>query len=342
MTDRNAAFMHGFNMMMQMYGMRQQKDQAELKAKRDQETLDQNAQILKLKKDKATREEKAFKEELELKQLEKVQAQKKAESMNAFFKPGQQIAPNLAAGMGGQFSIDPRIMDMAKGLMQPSPAQQAYGPNSDVVKQIMNMGGTPPDPSKFGKPPTPETPSQLDVGKYASQLRKEFDASKVVKDYNEINFRYGVMKEAMAESKKTQNFVAVDQAVITTFNKMTDPDSVVRESEYIRTSSDLGIWNRLKGKIAKLRAGGAGLTQSDREALFKMAEKFMAVAKSKYQTQKQRYTGFFRESGLDPQKHFYSGLETQSTTSKITPPKDISKMSDEELAEELAKMQGKL
>lgn len=341
MTDRNTAFMRGFNMMMQIHGMKQQKDQAELRKNRQEKALAMEGQRLELEKKRATIAEQGFKNAQELKQAKAAADKLKQQRMQGFFQSPGQVAPGLAAGQGGQFSIMPDIMSMAKGLMQPSPAQKAYGPNTEVVRQIMNLGGKPPDPSKFGKPPAPETPSQLDVGKHAMQLRKEFDASKVVKDYNEINFRYGVMKEAMIESKKTKNFVAVDQAVITTFNKMTDPDSVVRESEYIRTSSDLALWHRLKGKIEKFRAGGAGLTQSDREALFKMAEKFMQVAKQKYQVQKQRYTGFFKQAGLDPQKHFFSGLQTQPTAPKVES-KDISSMSDEDIVRELARIRGQL
>ena len=48
---------------------------------------------------------------------------------------------------------------------------------------------------------------------------------------------------------------------------MTDPTSVVRESEYARTPENVPIINRMFGAIDKLKSGGAGLTNADREAL---------------------------------------------------------------------------
>jgi len=185
------------------------------------------------------------------------------------------------------------------------------------------------------KAKTEKQPSQLEAGKAAGQLRKEFEAQEPVKQFREISFRYDVMQEAMREATTTKNFVAVDQAIITTFNKMTDPDSVVRESEYIRTSSDLSLWNRLKGKIERFKAGGPGLTSQDREALFRMAKKFMAAAQRRYNIEKMRYEGFFKQSGLSPAKHFYPQATRPPTTRK-----NVSDMTDEELLQELMKLRG--
>jgi hypothetical protein len=64
-----------------------------------------------------------------------------------------------------------------------------------------------------------------------------------------------------------KNKVALDQALITMFNKLTDPNSVVRESEYARTPQNLPLANRFSGAMQKLEKGGAGLTDADREAL---------------------------------------------------------------------------
>ncbi|MCP3684962.1 MAG: hypothetical protein GY861_20055, partial [bacterium] len=53
---------------------------------------------------------------------------------------------------------------------------------------------------------------------FGTNLRKEFEGRTEVKDFKEIEFRYDVMDKAFEESKTTGNFVAVDQALITTFN----------------------------------------------------------------------------------------------------------------------------
>ena len=146
---------------------------------------------------------------------------------------------------------------------------------------------------------------QIDVTakREGTNLRKEFYDQTEVKEATDIKRKYEVMQAALKESETTNNFVAVDQAIITLFNKMTDPQSVVRESEYARTASDLALWHRIKGKIAKWIAGGAGLTQDDRNAIFKMAGKFNEVAQIKYKGKLHEYKGYMTEYGLDPNKY---------------------------------------
>lgn len=161
---------------------------------------------------------------------------------------------------------------------------------------------------------------QLQRRSAGTSLRKEFYDHSDVQNYLEIKARYDVMKSAMEEAKKTDNFVAVDQALITTFNKITDPDSVVRESEYARTSSDLSILNRLRGKFQKLEFGGAGLTDSDRKALTRMAAKFMNISQNKYRKRLHEYRGYVTNYGLDPD--MYIKMDEQKESTPQEPPEE--------------------
>jgi hypothetical protein len=102
-------------------------------------------------------------------------------------------------------------------------------------------------------------------------LRKEFNGLPEVKESNMIMPKISSMEKAYSESLKTKNFVAVDQALITLYNKLTDPNSVVRESEYARTAMNIPLLNQIKGKVNKILSGGAGLTTEERNALIKMA-----------------------------------------------------------------------
>jgi hypothetical protein len=112
--------------------------------------------------------------------------------------------------------------------------------------------------------------------------KKDFEGLQEVKDFKEIDARMDILLEAQKEAQTTGNFIAVDQAIITTFNKITDPDSVVRESEYARTQSDQSLLNRLKGTVKAWAAGGPGLTQDDRDAIVRLAGLFREVAAKKY------------------------------------------------------------
>jgi hypothetical protein len=102
-------------------------------------------------------------------------------------------------------------------------------------------------------------------------LRKEFNSLPEVKESNLIMPKINSMERAYKESFKTNNFVAVDQALVTLYNKLTDPSSVVRESEYARTAMNEPLLNQIQGKVSKVLYGGAGLTTSERSALIRMA-----------------------------------------------------------------------
>lgn len=53
------------------------------------------------------------------------------------------------------------------------------------------------------------------------------------------------------------------QAMVTYFNKLLDPTSVVRESEYARVGEGQSLWNRISGTYDKLVQGGAGISQKE-------------------------------------------------------------------------------
>lgn len=129
-------------------------------------------------------------------------------------------------------------------------------------------------------------------------LRKEFSALPETKTYTEVSRQVGILAKAMEEVRGTagqpdeaRNLIAVDQALITLFNKMMDPTSVVRESEYARTPGDMAMLDVAKGAVAKVTEGGAGLTDPGREAIFEMANKFASVAGKKYSATADFYKG---------------------------------------------------
>ena len=117
--------------------------------------------------------------------------------------------------------------------------------------------------------PTLKTDTPVDVANRASNLRKELIGNPIVKDYQEISSRVSsldsLLKQANAGDNKSLG--TLDQALVTTFNKITDPNSVVRESEYARTPEGGSIIARFEGNMQKLQKGGAGLTPELRTQL---------------------------------------------------------------------------
>jgi hypothetical protein len=166
----------------------------------------------------------------------------------------------------------------------------------------------------------PRTVNQDVAIREATSLRKEFNALPEVKNFSDIRQKYDVIGEAVKKGITSGNKVAVDQAIITMFNKMMDPQSVVRESEYARTPSDLAMMNRIRGLGNKIAQGGAGLTKDDRKAIFEMSQKFMEASERKYRERLHEYKGYMASYGLDPNVHLNpAAAEKTAVETRVTP-----------------------
>lgn len=135
----------------------------------------------------------------------------------------------------------------------------------------------------------------------SSGLRKEFETLPEVRDYNVIQPNISSMEKILTEvrSGKIKNYTGSDQALITMFNKLTDPKSVVRESEYARTSQNIPLLNRISGAIDKVQSGGSGLTNEDREALVIAAEVIFNERGNLYNQRLQEFNNLAESYGLD-------------------------------------------
>jgi hypothetical protein len=142
-------------------------------------------------------------------------------------------------------------------------------------------------------------PSAASNRHVSTGLRKEFNSLGPVKEYREVENKFQVMDKAYEESKKSGNFVAIDQALITLYNKMTDPNSVVRESEFVRTPEDMAVMNRIKAGMSRIGKGGR-LEPDTRQALMTMATKFREVYSGKFNDLAQEWREYAIGYGVDP------------------------------------------
>jgi hypothetical protein len=123
----------------------------------------------------------------------------------------------------------------------------------------------------------------------STKVREEFLNRPEVKEFVSINTNVRAIDRLVSESGAIKNKVALDQALITMFNKLTDPNSVVRESEYARTPENLPLVNRFSGALQKLQKGGAGLTDDDRRTLVWGAR---VIANERGRTYNETYQGY--------------------------------------------------
>jgi hypothetical protein len=136
--------------------------------------------------------------------------------------------------------------------------------------------------------------------KNATDLRKEFTGLKPVGDFFTLKDQYQVMKSALQASRQNpESQVAIDQALVTIYNKILDPGSVVRESEYARTGQNMAFVNQIRGKAEQIMAGGAGLTDIERKALVRMASEVMQSRQKQYGDLRNQYTENANYYGVD-------------------------------------------
>lgn len=230
------------------------------------------------------------------------------ESLTKFIDESVKVKGEKSENITGQFITD---KDITVGY-------------SDKLGAVAYVGGktVPYDPKIHGDKQHLKGMTQAGAANLAHQLRSEIKTNPYVKDFQDVNNKYSVMEKAMEQSTKTGNLVAVDQALITLFNKMTDPSSVVRESEYVRTPENLSLWNRFMGKIEKYGAGGAGITQADRQALIDMARKFHESYAANYDETIQSYKDLAKETGISEK---LIGIPYERKITKTTTNSPVSK-----------------
>ncbi len=136
----------------------------------------------------------------------------------------------------------------------------------------------------------------------ATQLRKEFIDRPEVKEFVSIRNKVASMDSLLKNALNNNNAsrLSLDQGLITLYNKITDPNSVVRESEYERTPTNLSLANRFSGAIEKIQKGGAGITNEDRKSLV-WGAKIIANAQGKMFNEKiDQYSKIASDYGVDP------------------------------------------
>lgn len=105
------------------------------------------------------------------------------------------------------------------------------------------------------------------------------------------------------------------QAVLVTFQKILDPTSVVRESEYARSPQGLGVIARLQGMYdryigqfdpatGKWIAGGAGVPREELAEMVETARQFMDATAASEATERDRLMRSAQEYGIDPGQIF--------------------------------------
>lgn len=115
----------------------------------------------------------------------------------------------------------------------------------------------------------------------------------------EMNRQFNLMRTGLQRFKQGDK-MGGSQAVLVTFQKILDPTSVVRESEYARSAAGLSLISRLEGYAERLKSGGAGVPVQDLAAMVETARQFLSSMQSYTNGQRRRIGATAKQYGIDP------------------------------------------
>lgn len=142
--------------------------------------------------------------------------------------------------------------------------------------------------SRAGAPPESGGRSGLsDVAESNVINRLSGQWSTATKTAGEINRQVNIMEVGL-EAARRGDLAAGSQAVLVTFQKILDPTSVVRESEYARSAQGQALLARMEGAIEQLQKGGAGVPVSELEKFAKVAREMAQGTKGHLNATKER------------------------------------------------------
>ena len=97
------------------------------------------------------------------------------------------------------------------------------------------------------------------------------------------------------------DMLAGSQAILISFNKLLDPISVVRESEYARSETGQSALETMKGYADKLARGGAGVTEAELKSYVRFGKEVVQKAMaSTVGPERKRIERLVKFSGVDP------------------------------------------
>ena len=95
-----------------------------------------------------------------------------------------------------------------------------------------------------------------------TRLQRDYD--RVVQPTREMARQLRIMEIGLAQAK-AGNMNAGSQQILVTFQKILDPTSVVRESEYARSPQGQAYLKRIEGFLQRVTQGGPGVTMEELE-----------------------------------------------------------------------------
>ena len=213
-------------------------------------------------------------------------------------------SPYGRGGVGQRSSLTGKLSGYQGPVAETKPAPRATA--KDHRGRLRYLDDSSPAFSDEVLGPDPESvatgPSMPDQLKMVRQLSDDWrETTKPMQGLLDSSQRMTIGLEQV----KAGDMLSGSQAVLITFNKMLDPTSVVRESEYARSATGQSAIETIKGFAEKLAKGGAGVTISELESYKRFADEVVAkTLQSTVGPERKRIERLVEFAGVDPELIF--------------------------------------
>lgn len=148
--------------------------------------------------------------------------------------------------------------------------------------------------------------------KFNAEVKLSNEYNDRTADYNKASVQIENIKssynKALNDVASGKSINAASQGVLVAFQKLIDPGSVVRESEYARSSEGLSLLSQVEGYVSKLSQGGAGVTASDLKEFAETADILLRGYEDYAIEQAQLISGQAQPYGLNIQSIIPQGV----------------------------------
>lgn len=184
---------------------------------------------------------------------------------------GARVAPVIQSGGAPNTPEEQQIADAIATAEEAKGSPLTRAERSAVrVRAISEIDAARRDP----RAPARDTSAADDMRRFNMEQRLVTQWDNANKPFKEMQRQLQLMSTGLSRFRAGDKNGGA-QAVLVTFQKILDPTSVVRESEYARTAAGQSLMNRIAGYTQRLESGGAGLTDAEMALMVGTAQEFM-------------------------------------------------------------------
>lgn len=216
-------------------------------------------------------------------------------------QPDMSLSYTPTVAPGGNLGVDREALSRAmfnnKSYAQLTPEQQ-----QKVLDEEIKRGGEKTAATTSARIAEEAKAPLTTKQKFDLLMSLQDDWRKADNPAREMQRQLQLMETGLKRAKADP--VGGSQAVLVTFQKILDPASVVRESEYARSGAGLALMDRLQGLVERYSQGGAGVPLPVLEQMTETARQFLVGMKDWNDIERERIGSTAKDAGVNPDRVF--------------------------------------